>query len=97
MNLQFEFTSSLAPVQAEGTVAGRSFYFRARGDSWQFTVAEHEGDDPARLGEQDVARRDAWYRSGKLPGAFEASWMPLDQATALIHECARESISEHTG
>ena len=96
MNLQFEFTSSPAPVQAEGTVAGRSFYFRARGDTWQFTVAEEAGDDPVSLGEKDVALGRAWYRSGTLPGAFEASWMPLDQATSLIQLCAREYVSDHT-
>ncbi len=97
MNLQFEFTSSPAPVQAEGTVAGCSFYFRARGDTWEFTVAEHESDDPAGLGQQDVVVGKAWYRSGTLPGRFEASWIPLDQATSLIQECAREYIGEHAG
>jgi hypothetical protein len=94
VNLQFEFTSSPAPVQAEGTIDGRSFYFRARGDTWQFTVAERAGDDPVALGKDDVALGNAWYRSGTLPGAFEASWMPLDQATSLIQECARAYVSE---
>jgi hypothetical protein len=94
VNLQFEFTSSPAPVQAEGTVEGRSFYLRARGNVWRFTVAEREGDDPAGLGERDVALGNAWFRSGTLPGEFEASWMPLDEATSLIQQCAREYVSE---
>jgi hypothetical protein len=94
LDLQFEFTSSPAPVQAEGTVAGRSFYFRARGDTWEFTVAERAGDDPAALSEKDVALGKAWCRSGTLPGRFEASWMPLDQATSLIQECARAYVNE---
>lgn len=66
MNLRFEFTSSPAPVQAEGTVEGRSFYFRARGDTWQFTVAERAGDDPVTLGKKDVAHRwRGWYLASK--------------------------------
>jgi hypothetical protein len=97
LRLEFEFTSSPAPVQAEGTVADRPFYFRARGDTWEFTVAERDGDDPAGLGEEDVSLGSAWYRSGTLPGRFDASWMPLDQARSLIEECAREYIAARTG
>jgi hypothetical protein len=94
--LKLEFTSTVAPVQAEGTVAGRSFYFRARGDTWEFTVAEREGDDPSELREEDVTGGRAWYLSGTLPGRFEASWMPLEKATSLINECARAYVSERT-
>lgn len=90
----FQFTCTVAPVQAEGTVAGHSFYFRARGDTWRFTVAESEGDDPSDLGEADMAAGRAWYRSGTLAGRFSASWMPLEQAKSLINECAREYVSE---
>jgi hypothetical protein len=95
-NIFFEFTSTVAPVQAEGTVAGRSFYFRARGNTWEFTVAEREGDDPSALGEEDVAGGTAWYRSGTLPGRFGASWMPLEEARSLINECARAYVGERT-
>jgi len=30
LSLEFEFISAMVPVQAEGTVAGCPFYFRAR-------------------------------------------------------------------
>lgn len=96
-NAVFEFTSTVAPVQAEGTVAGRTFYFRARGNTWEFTVAEREGDDPAALGEADVAAGRAWYRSGTLPGRFDASWMPIQDAASLINECARAYITKKEG
>lgn len=86
--LQFEFTCLAAPVQVEGTVAGRLFYFRARGITWEFTVAEHAGDDPAGLSSDDVATGAAWYRTGTVPGEFAASWMPVDQAVGLIIQCA---------
>src|SRR5437762_13204696 len=86
--LQFEFTSSPAPVQAEGSVGGRRFYFRARGNTWTFTVAENDGDDPVGLSSDDVARGAAWRRTGDVTGEFAASWMPIDQAVGLIIECA---------
>lgn len=92
-NAVFEFTSDVAPVQAEGTVAGRSFYFRARGDTWEFSVAEREGDDPSELGATDAARGNAWYRSGTLQGDFAASWMPLEHARSLINQCANAYVS----
>jgi hypothetical protein len=92
--LSFEFTCTVAPVQAEGTVAGHAFYFRSRGDTWQFTVAEREGDDPSELAEVDVAEGAAWYRSGTLPGRFDASWMPVQKAKTLINYCARAYAAE---
>ena len=90
--LQFEFTCLAAPVQAEGTVGGRSFYFRARGETWSFTVAEHDGDDPVELSGNDAGTKAAWRRTGTVPGDFAASWMPVDQAVALIVECANEYL-----
>jgi len=91
--LSFIFTCAAAPVQAEGTLAGRAFYFRARGEAWELTVAKRPGDDPAELGLADVAAGTAWYRSGSVPGGpFAASYLPLDQARALIDECARAYI-----
>jgi hypothetical protein len=94
VGLSFEFTCTAAPVQAEGTVAGHSFYFRSRGDTWQFTEAEREGDDPSELADEDVAEGAAWYRSGTLPGRFDASWMPIQKARTLISYCARAYIDE---
>lgn len=96
-NPVFEFTSTVAPVQAEGTVAGHAFYFRARGNTWEFTVAERDGEDPAGLGEADATAGRAWYRSGTLPGKFDASWMPIEDAKSFINECAREYANEKEG
>ena len=92
--LQFDFTSLAAPVQAEGSVGGRLFYFRARGDTWEFTVAERAGDDPVELSRDAASNGRPWHREGTLPGRFEASWMTLDRATELINECARDYILE---
>jgi hypothetical protein len=94
--VEFAFTCIAAPVQAEGTIAGRHFYFRSRNEKWEFTVAERTGDDPVMIGPEDVASGVAWYRAGDVPGGrFAASYLPLDHATSIIHECARDYIREH--
>ena len=95
--LQYEFTSDPAPVQAEGTIAGRTFYFRARGQKWEFTVAETPDDDPAGLTEADAAAGRAWYRSGTVEGRFAASYMPREQAVSLIAACAQAYLRERGG
>jgi hypothetical protein len=87
--LQFEFITPAAPVQAEGTVDGRPFYFRARHEEWELVVAERAGADPAALGVADAAAGDAWYRSGVVDGRSAASFLTRAQAEALIQECAR--------
>ena len=89
------FTCLAAPVQAEGTVSGRAFYFRARGEEWELTIAEQPGIDPADVGPDDVAAGAAWYRSGVVPGGqFAASYLPPDQARSIIDECARAFLEE---
>ena len=81
-----------------GAVSDRAFYFRARGEEWEFTIAEQPGIDPAELGPEDVATGRAWYRSGEVPGGrFAASYLPLDQAKSLIDECARAYLDERSG
>ena len=90
-----QFTCAVAPVQAEGTVAGRAYYFPARGEQWSFTIAERPDDDPAALGPDDAAAGTAWYRSGTVSGGrFAASYLPLHEARSLIHECARAYLNE---
>jgi len=94
--LEFEFISSMAPVQAEGTVAGRAFYFRSRYTTWRFTIAEQPDGDPVALALEDVPPSGAaWCRGGEVPGGrFAASYLPLDEARSIILECARDYIRE---
>ena len=65
------------PVQAEGLVNNRPWYFRARGDSWSMTVGavgvEHALDDEEWRYEQDYG-----------DGPFDAGWMPEDEARGFI-------------
>ncbi len=80
-----------APVQAEGTIEGREFYFRARGDEWTFAVAEVDEADPA-----DICCSDqGFFRQGIYGKAkdYDASYMPYDEAERLIRICAQEFLS----
>jgi hypothetical protein len=64
------------PVQAEGTVDGQPFYFRARGDAWEFWVGA-EADwftDRAFVIERDY---------GTWP---DAGWMPQHEALGFMVE-----------
>lgn len=91
--LIYEFTSPAAPVQAEGTIAGQPFYFRARWDEWSFAVSELSGLDPAAITSSDVWEDGGWFRGGTLPDPRAASYMPIGEAEMLIQICAREYLA----
>lgn len=80
-----------APVQAEGTVHGKKFYFRAKYEQWEFSLSESEEVDPVDISfpEQGFFR-EAPY--GK-PRTSEASFIAYDEAEALIKKCAQEYIN----
>lgn len=68
------------PVQAEGSFDGQRFYFRARGDEYQF----HVGPEEHRFGPDEWAiERD--YGSG-----FDAGWMPKHEAIGFICDGVEE-------
>lgn len=80
MDLRIDNIGGNCPVQAEGTINGEPFYFRARGRHWSFSV----GQDP--IGEPHWKHREEY-----LPGAgpFAAGWMTTDEARAFIDKAAK--------
>jgi hypothetical protein len=74
------------PVQAEGTVGGKPFYFRARGEHWSFRVAE-PGEDP--VGEAYWER----YRDYHVGEQFAAGWMETEEALAFIESAAADFLA----
>jgi hypothetical protein len=87
--LRYRFTCEAAPVQAEGTVDGQPFYFRARHENWRFAISEHNGISPVDIDTPDKGKRFGFFieeRYGNEP--FAASWMPREEAEAIIRECA---------
>lgn len=66
------------PVQGEGTYKGKPWYFRSRGNRWRLYISQ----DP-RLHALDD--KDAWvYEEAYGETAFEAGWMPEDEAVDYI-------------
>lgn len=96
--LKIEMLGGNCPVQAEGTVAGRPFYFRARGERWRMQV--HPTVDSAcpyiDWPEDELEAAAAiWERSAEWgDGPFAAGWMPEEEARAIIEKCAAEYEGE---
>lgn len=83
------FTCDACPVQAEGDVDGDKFYFRARWDSWTFSIPSNPADDAVEVSigaaegyhyKQDYGVKESW----------SAGWMELDEAEAFIRQAADE-------
>lgn len=73
------------PVQAEGRINGKRFYFRARGEHWSLTV--HPTADGKFL---EWPRDDLdWFHEEEWgDGPFDAGWMPEDVAREMIAKAA---------
>lgn len=54
MTLHIEWLGGNCPVQSEGTVDGKPFYFRARGEHWSMGI----GGEP--VGEPEWYREREW-------------------------------------
>ncbi len=61
------------PVQAEGTIDGEPFYFRARGQRWTIGI-----------GGDTVMKPDWHYEQPYGEQQFDAGWMSVDEARAFI-------------
>lgn len=80
----------VAPVQAEGWITGKPFYFRARGNEWSFSVATSGDADPVEV-ESDA---DGFYREGQYGKRYQASYLPFDVAETIILDCVGEYLRE---
>ncbi len=63
--------AGMCPVQGEGEVDGRPFYFRARGEHWELSVA-HAGGDPVEV---SIGCADGFSYSEPYGTWPEAGWM----------------------
>lgn len=83
--IHIDYIGGNCPVQAEGFIGDKAFYFRARWDKWTFGV----GTDPILYPE--------WIASspyGETPGA--AGWMPQHVALEIIAECISSYCRDQT-
>jgi hypothetical protein len=81
----------LCPVQGEGLLDSKPWYFRSRHEHWTFTMAQAGGDVHAvRSMFHSAALEDGWNIERDWPfGTFSAGYMPLKSAFAIIRACAR--------
>jgi hypothetical protein len=78
--LHIEWLGGSCPVQAEGTVDGKPFYFRARFRNWSMGI-----------GGYDAVLDPEWYREDEWgDGEFDAGYMPESDARRLIETCAAD-------
>ena len=72
------------PVQAEGYIAGKPFYFRARGDKWSIYI----GIDKDLLGNPE-------YKYTESYGAWpDAGWITEEEAKEFINRVGNQYIKE---
>lgn len=72
--IHVEWMGGNCPVQAEGTIGGEPFYFRARGEHWSMSI-----------GGRDVILEPKWRHEEPYPGGqFDAGWMPQWEALGFI-------------
>jgi hypothetical protein len=89
LDLRGQFYTSESPVQAWGTVKGRDFYFRARGEYWTFAVSESPDIDPINMQNANHGFfREERYGTQRS----DASYIPLDVAAKIVEDCAREYV-----
>lgn len=72
------------PVQAEGTVDGLPFYFRARGTHWRIGIGG------------DTVVNPTWgYGESYGQGPFDAGWMSEEDALSFIEKAVSLYRSGH--
>ena len=87
--IEISWIGGNCPVQAEGTINGKEFYFRARGDSWSL-----------RIGGSDVVGNPDWYyEEDYIPPdggdpTFAAGWMTETEARAFLVRAAQRYANE---
>lgn len=62
------------PVQGYGTVNGKPFYFRARGERWSMSIG----------GSDEILSPEWYYEEPYGEVSFEAGWMPEETAFKMI-------------
>lgn len=80
LSINIDYIGGNCPVQAEGHIGGKPFYFRARGERWTIGI-----------GGNDCVTKPEWFYEepyGEKP--YEAGWMPQHVALAMIAKALSE-------
>lgn len=92
MKIEMTQTSGAAPVQYEGTIEDKYFYFRARGNEWSFSVADTIDETVDGFSAGEIFLRTGSYGDDQHP--FAASYMPHPEAEHLIQACVQEYLAQ---
>ena len=93
MSVQIEMIGGNCPLQAEGTIDGVPFYFRARGRRWTMGI----GNDPVGILTTIHTKPGEWHVECTWgTDRYDAGWMPEDEARRLIQWCADEYARNRT-
>ena len=69
------------PVQGEGTIGDKPFYFRARGQGWCMAIGG------------DIFSNPEWVRLRPYGETkYAAGWMPEEEAQAFIEQSAEDFL-----
>lgn len=82
LHINIRNAGGVCPVQIEGHIKGKPFYFRARGEHWSIGIGVEPIGSPQ------------WYRKeyyGEFP---EAGWMPMHEAYDFLIDSAKRWIAE---
>lgn len=83
-DININMLGGCCPVQAEGTIDGKPFYFRARGSSWSMSI-----------GGSDVVGNPEWfYKQAYGVDGFSAGWMTEEEALTFINQSAKLYIKD---
>ncbi len=86
MSVVIDWIGGNCPVQANGTLDGYPFYFRARGEHWTMTIANSK-DTP--MDDLWSGYEEAWhYGEDYGDSQFAAGWMSEDEARAFLQKAA---------
>ncbi len=75
------------PMQGQGSIGTKRWYFRAHDEHWQFIL-------PGPYDEYETVGSFAFSRDGSWGLSPEAGYMPVDEAMKIIRRCADEYVAE---
>ena len=87
-DIHIDLIRGSGPVVGRGTIDGMPFYFHARWDGWSFSLALHPDVDPQGI---TMSSERAFYVEGDYgqPEGYDASYMPEEEAEAIIRNCIK--------
>jgi hypothetical protein len=92
--IEYDWIGGYCPLQAEGTIDGNHFYFRAKGTRWEFAIDEIGNDavDIIAFTDRPGFKLSEQWIDKNHPGDinFSAGYMPESVAKQIIEDCAKK-------